>query len=185
MAASSFAVKTSGDVHGMNGTASGTRVNAALRTIDLDVSRAGVCANSRSDVIDFQTARSGVGFDRASNARNIFTARTARSPQLGAGWNFYLVADGDVASELRIVDVADTNVVSALLDGRIAFDLLNTLLGVSTAEHPFARINAASDFDLVGTPRANVDGAGTGFHLQVYSSGHIQRAIELAASRCG
>ena len=58
--------------------------------------------------------------------------------------------------QLRIVDVADANVVSALLNGRIALDLFNPLLSIPAAE-PFVRGNAPHHVDLIRSTAMYLD----------------------------
>ena len=99
--------------------------------------------------------------------------------QLRVCGDHQFIADRNIAPELGIVDVADANIVAALLDGRIALKTLNALFGVSAK--PFAGIDASDYLYFIGIAGGHVDRAGAGFNLQVHGSADAEGAIELAS----
>src|SRR5258708_39526661 len=87
-----------------------------------------------------------------------------------------LVADRDVAPQFRVVNVPDANVVPALLDRRIVFDLPD---GVRGGFRPVVRLDVPGYAEFVRASGANVDGAGPGFNLQVDRAADLQFAMKL------
>src|SRR5581483_2316974 len=139
MTAAGLTIESSRDIHGVNRSASGASENAAVCTIDVDVARAGVSTHTGTDARNLQASRTCVGLERSRYIRNGLSARAGGRPNLSAGWNRDLVTDGDVVLELRIIDVADANIISALLDWRIVFQFLDLFFCVIVK--PLARIN--------------------------------------------
>src|SRR5438128_2086157 len=130
-----------------------------------------------TDSGNLQASGAGAGFERFRDAGDLLVSRAGCRAQLGAGRNHHVVADRNVSAQVRIVNVADSDVISALLDGRIAFQLLHSVFRRS---HPVAGADVSGDTHLAGAAGANVDGAGTGFDLQVHGAIDLQGAIESA-----
>src|SRR5260370_23194597 len=135
-----------------------------------------------TDSGNLQASGAGAGFERFRDAGDLLVSRAGCRAQLGAGRNHDVVADRNVAAQVGIVNVADSDVISALLDGRIAFQLLHS---VFRGAHPVAGADVSGDAHLAGAAGANVDAAGTGFALQVHGAIDLQGAIESALGGVG
>jgi hypothetical protein len=66
--------------------------------------------------------------------------------QLGLGWNHKVVADGDVVQQFSVIDVADTDIIATLLDGRVGLNSLDALRGVTS--EPVRGFDMPSDFHV-------------------------------------
>src|SRR5262249_33446186 len=82
-----------------------------------------------------------------------------------------LIADRNIAPKLRIGDMPDANIVAALLDGRILFQLLHGISG--RAKEPVVGANVSGDADFVRGSAANLYRAGAGFDFQIYRAIYI------------
>src|SRR5712672_1312479 len=96
--------------------------------------------------------------------------------QLRGRGDGYLVADRDVAPQFRVVDVPDANVVPALLDRRMVFDLPDRVRG---GFRPVIRPDVPGYAEFVRTSDMNMDGAGPGFNLQVDHAADLQLTMKL------
>src|SRR5260370_20747140 len=135
-----------------------------------------------TDSGNLQASGAGAGLGRCRDGGALLVSRAGCRAQLGAGRNHDVVADRNVAAQVRIVNVADSDVISALLDGRIAFQLLHSVFRRS---HPVAGADVSGDAHLAGAAGANVDAAGTGFALQVHGAIDLQGAFESAFGGVG
>ena len=86
---------------------------------------------------NLEPSGAGADLERTSNPLHLLIARAALDPQVGLRRNHHLVADGNVAPQFRIIDVADADVIAALLDGRVRLDPFDLFLGISSK--PFRR----------------------------------------------
>src|SRR5215469_8991489 len=170
MPTAGLAVEASGDVDGANRTAASASVDAALDIVDVDVARSRLRTHSRPNVRNLYPARSSVGFDRAGHSGNVLMPGTCRRAQLGVRRGDNLIADRNIAPNLRVRDVTDANIVATLLDWRILFQSLNCISG--RTEKPVVGANVSGNTDFVGGSGANLYGAGSGFDFQVYRAIH-------------
>src|SRR5260370_7175782 len=130
-----------------------------------------------TDSGNLQASGAGAGLGRCRDGGALLVSRAGCRAQLGAGRNHDVVADRNVAAQVRIVNVADSDVISALLDGRIAFQLLHS---VFRGAHPVAGADVSGDTHLAGAAGANVEGAGTAFDLHVHGAIDSQPPIDSA-----
>lgn len=99
--------------------------------------------------------------------------------QASLGGDNDFIADRDIASQLGIIDVADANVVAALLDRGVGFDALDPRLDIATIAKPVHRCpDPCRHQDPIGGAGANVDTARTRRNVEVDRSGHAQRPFE-------
>src|SRR5450432_324034 len=183
VAAAGFAVETAGDPGSVNRPAARAHDDAAAGAIDVNISRTRVRANPGTDVGNLHAAGATVGVKRSGDAGDFLAAGAAGRTQLCVRGHYHVVADGNVVTKLRVVNVADADVVPALLNGRVVFQLLHPAFGGS---HPVAVADVSGDVDFAGTAGAHMDGAGAGFDLQVHRPGDVQGAVKAAfRSECG
>ena len=76
--------------------------------------------------------------------------------------------------------MADADIITALLNGRIAFQSLYFLFRV-TAE-PLTGPDVAGDQDFIRAAGTNIDGTGAGFYLYIRSPVDLERALEMTLS---
>src|SRR5580658_1531006 len=93
-------------------------------------------------------------------------------------WDDHFIADRDVSRAIMILDVADANRVAVLLDRRIRFEVVHSLLDV--ARDVPAGMNLAVDFNLARASGANNDVAGAGLNVHVHRSGYGKRPVKMA-----
>src|SRR5947207_14217478 len=83
--------------------------------------------------------------------------------------------------EFGIVNVANADVISALLDGRVGLETFDLLVGVIAK--PLSRPDMSDDVHFGGVPGAHINGSRPGFHLQIHTPAHFEGAVKFAV--CG
>ena len=78
--------------------------------------------------------------------------------------------------------MADTDIVAALLDGRVRFQTFHLLLGVA---EPFCRLDVSSYLDLAGTAGTDLHITCAGRYLQMHRPGRLQSALKRSFRRRG
>ena len=78
--------------------------------------------------------------------------------------------------ELRVINVADTDLITALLDRRVRLDPLDLVLGVSSK--PFTGANVSLDLYLTEAAGAHLDSARTRTEVKMHRSSHLQSALK-------
>ena len=102
-------------------------------TRSISISPEPVSAWTRSPIAEiFKTTRAGVGFERPSDALHRLITRASLDSQLGFRGDGHFIADGNVVPQFRVVNVADADVIAALLDGRVGLQPLDLVLGISS-----------------------------------------------------
>ena len=91
--------------------------------------------------------------------------------QLSFSRNNQFVADGYISAQLRVVDVANANDVTTLLNGRVGLYLFHLFLTV--ASQPVSRLNVSGHLHLVGASGPYLNASGTGAHVQIYRARHL------------
>ena len=151
----------------------------SLWTANIDV--AGPSMKLRVSVYVFQrdVAGSGSGVHRPRYSPDTLIPGACRAGDLGIGRNRDVVADGDVAAQLVLVDPPDVDRVSLLLYRWIVTQAL--YLGLTAHAGPgAARPYPADDRYALGVAGTHVDVARSGLNLDNGFAGNLQRALEAA-----
>src|SRR6185503_13332836 len=107
--------------------------------------------------------------------------------QVRRGRNNNLIADGNTSLQLGIINVADANVVAALLNrGIILQPLDGTPRWMVRKNAPVVFAYVAGYLDFAGAAIRDLNRSGAGFNLQVHCSRKFQLPMEFAfCSKCG
>src|SRR5579863_6761264 len=104
--------------------------------------------------------------------------------QTRIGRNSQLIRNRNVVTEF-VVEMADANSISVLLDRRIGFNLVNP--GIVIAAKPSVRSNSCSDFDFAGGSAGNSHITRTCAHIEinrpVYGKRSLKPAFRKSAGR--
>ena len=147
----------------------------------LHIARSGLNAEITRQIRQAHVSRSGFDVDAGVHALNRLIARTGFRPNLRIRGCRDLVVDGNIL----MVHIVNSNIVSALLDGRVPLDVLDLRLLVTT-EPTVSDVNMADDANGTGGSAANGYITGPSEHLQVCRSSHIEALFKtsLLGSRC-
>ncbi len=168
--------KSARNIVGVNRSAAGFGVYIAFYPVNVDIAGAGLGVHPVTDGGNLQASGAGADFERTSNPLHSLVAGAALDTQVGLRWNHHYVADGNVVPQFRIVDVADTDIVAALLDGRVRLQPLDLLLDVSCK--PFRSSDVSRYLYLARIAGAHFDTARAGGQIQMHRPGHLQSTLE-------
>ena len=117
-----LAFKPAANAGGANVATAGFAAYTAFHLIQSDVAGTGFRVHRVPDARNLQIAGAGLEFRLSLNALHALISGAGVRLQAGCGRGDNVVADGDIVPQGRIVNVADADVVAALLDGRIGGD---------------------------------------------------------------
>ena len=86
-----------------------------------------------------------------------------------------LVADGNVAAQFGVLNVADVNGIAALLNGRVRFQAPDLLAAVT---RPVAGTDPSSHLDPIGAAGVHRNRARTGVDVDIHRPAHLQAALK-------
>ena len=120
-----------------NRSAAGLGVHVAFYAINIDIAGAGFRVHPVADGGNLKASGAGADLKRTSNTLHSLIARAALHAQVGFRRDDHFVADGNVVPQFRVIDVADADVIAALLNGRVRLQPLDLLLGISLRTIPW------------------------------------------------
>src|SRR5438067_72680 len=131
-------------------------MRATLASIDGDVTRSSCSADLTPHLADFKIAGAAAHLDRALHALDPLIARTRIAGDARGRRHGELVINRDIAFQLGIINAANVNNVSVLLDRRVLLDALHFVVRrQSSATEPVGEFagahNAVHLYLIAGT----------------------------------
>src|SRR5271163_1989144 len=148
--------ESAGNADGANAAAASRGACCPVNSVEFDFSRSRARMRFAADIAEPHTAGTAAGVCWARDAADDLVTRTGFGVQLCLHGHDEFVADGNIVLPIVIFNVAHANCVAVLLDGRICFDFVDALFGIS-AEPAVIRADAAVNFHLAGISRPHSD----------------------------
>ena len=130
---------------------------------------------SASDGGNAHITRTRTRLQRSLDAIDLLVSRAGVRNQASGLWHHDLVADGDIAPQVRVPDFSNMYAVSALLDGRILLQPAHLFVGIVP---PIAHLDVPGDLHRTSRAGAYFNVAGAGVDVQVNRPGYVERAFK-------